>query len=246
MNDLEKYFHSNNDRLINKWHHYFDIYDRYFNKYRGTNVVFLEIGIFQGGSLQMWKNYFGPKARIIGIDINPDCKQFEEDQIEIYIGSQSDPNFLEQLKNKIPAVDILLDDGGHTMNQQIVSFNHLYQHIKSDGIYMCEDTHTSYWPGFGGGLRRRSSYIEFAKNWIDDLHAFHYRKNHSKVNALTKTAKSIHFYDSIVVIEKSLIQKPKSSMTGVPSLPMPVDEKSALNSLLLKVKSLWAIINRKF
>jgi hypothetical protein len=206
MNDLEKYFQSNSGRLINKWHHYFEIYDRYFSKYRGKEMVFLEIGIFQGGSLQMWKEYFGPKAKIYGIDINPDCKQFEEDQIEIFIGSQSDPVFLEKVKAYIPKVDIFLDDGGHTMKQQIVSFKHLYDHIKTNGIYICEDTHTSYWPNFGGGLRRRGSFIEYAKNWIDDIHGYHNGSNQRHVNNITKSAKSVHFYDSIVVIEKESLK----------------------------------------
>ena len=83
MNDLEKYFESNQDNLINKWMHYFDIYDQYFSKYRDKEIVFVEIGVFQGGSLQMWKEYFGPKAKIYGIDINPECKQFEDEQVTI-------------------------------------------------------------------------------------------------------------------------------------------------------------------
>ena len=80
-NDLLTYFENNKGRQIFKWMHYFDIYDRYFSKYRGTDVRFLEIGIFQGGSLQMWKDYFGPKAKIFGVDINARCKQFEEDLV---------------------------------------------------------------------------------------------------------------------------------------------------------------------
>lgn len=79
MNDLEKYFYENNDKLIDKWIHYFDIYEKYFSKYRNKEVVILEIGVFQGGSLQMWKEYFGPGAKIYGIDINPNCKKLEEE-----------------------------------------------------------------------------------------------------------------------------------------------------------------------
>src|SRR5450759_589962 len=122
MNDLEKYFRKNNKRLIYKYLHYFDIYDRHFNHYRNKEVVILEIGVSQGGSLQMWKEYFGEKARIFGIDVDPRCKNLEEENIKIFIGSQSDKKFLREVKAQIPPIDILIDDGGP------VSYTHLRAH----------------------------------------------------------------------------------------------------------------------
>jgi hypothetical protein len=216
-NDLEKYFYNNNGRLINKWKHYFEIYDRHFSKYRGKEVIFLEIGVFQGGSLEMWQNYFGPKAKIYGVDIDPRCKAFERENIEIFIGSQSDVNFLNELKVKIPKVDILLDDGGHTMNQMRVSFDNLYDHIKSDGLYMCEDLHACYWLNYGGGYKRSNSFIEYSKNFVDYLHAWHSTQKSLTINKYTKTMHSIHFYDSIIAIEKRLMETPVSLMTGTAS-----------------------------
>ena len=137
MNDLRKYFDNNTNRVIHKWEHYFEIYDRHFSAYRDKEIVILEIGVFQGGSLQMWKNYFGPKAKIYGIDIDPDCKKFEEENIEIFIGSQSDKKFLRKLKNEIPPIDILIDDGGHTMNQIKTSFLELFDQVKEDLTDRC-------------------------------------------------------------------------------------------------------------
>src|SRR5687767_10929859 len=104
MNDLEKYFRQNNKRLIHKWGHYFDVYDRHFARFRGKEITILEIGVSQGGSLQMWKNYFGDKAKIYGIDINPHCKELEEENIKIFIGSQSDRKFLRKIKKEIPPI----------------------------------------------------------------------------------------------------------------------------------------------
>ncbi|WP_129593824.1 class I SAM-dependent methyltransferase [Seramator thermalis] len=143
MNDLEKYFYNNNDKLIDKWLHYFNIYDIYFNKYKNKEeIVILEIGVFQGGSLQMWKSYFGPNAKIYGIDINPNCKSFEEKNIEIFIESQSDRAFLRKIKQEIPKVDILIDDGGHKMNQQIIAFEScLIMSKKMVFIYVKIPTH---------------------------------------------------------------------------------------------------------
>ena len=215
MNELEQYFEKNDKRLINKYQHYFDVYDRHFSKYKGQEITIVEIGVSQGGSLQMWRSYFGPKAKIWGIDIDPRCKLLEEQNTNIIIGSQEDENFLESIYDITGPIDILIDDGGHTQKQQITTFNILFDKIKDDGVYLCEDVHTSYWLSYGGGHKRKGTFIEFAKNLIDKLNAFHSEENNLQVDSFTKSAKSIHYYDSIIVIEKGIITKPTSKMTGV-------------------------------
>lgn len=219
MNDLQKYFENNQGNMIDKWMHYFDVYDKYFAQYRGKEIVFVEIGIFQGGSLQMWKNYFGEKAKIYGIDINPECKKFEDEQITILIGDQEDKNFLAEIKRQIPQIDILLDDGGHTMKQQINTFEVLFDHIKDGGVFLCEDLHTSYWWQYGGGLRKHGTFIEYAKRLIDDMHAWYSRTSNLQVNQYTKSIKALHFYDSIVVVEKDKVEEPVRKQTGQKMLP---------------------------
>jgi hypothetical protein len=214
MNDLEAYFKQNTKRVIDKWHHYFEVYDNHFSKYRGKEIVLLEIGTFQGGSLQMWKHYFGDKAKIYGMDINPDCKQVEEENVKIFIGSQSDRGFLREVLKQIPPIDILIDDGGHTMEQQIVSFEELFDHIKPDGTYLCEDLHTSYWDDYGGGYKLPGNFIEYSKELIDKLNAWHYRHAGGQVDSFTRSAHSMHYYDSMLVIEKRQMQKPVASRTG--------------------------------
>lgn len=215
MNDLRKYFETNDRNLIHKWDHYFDIYDRHFSRFRGKDVTILEIGVFHGGSLQMWKHYFGSRAKIIGVDINPECKKLEENGITIYIGSQEDRAFLKQLKSKIPKVDILIDDGGHTMVQQIATFEELYSQVKDGGVYLCEDLHTSYWNQYGGGYKKADTFIEYSKNFIDYLNAWHSGdKNLLDISEFTKETDSLHFYDSILVIEKMKKTEPFHHMTG--------------------------------
>ncbi len=219
MNDLKKYFENNYKSLIHKWNHYFEIYDNHFSRFRGKNITILEIGVSHGGSLQMWKDYFGEKATIIGVDINPDCKKLEEDGIKIYIGSQEDRAFLRDLKYKIPKVDILIDDGGHTMKQQITTFEELYDHVKDDGVYLCEDLHTSYWEEYGGGYKKDDSFIEYSKNFIDYINSWHsHSKNELDVNFFTESANSLHYYDSILVIEKRKRTEPYHEMTGNPTI----------------------------
>lgn len=214
MNPLKDYFYNNNKKLMYKWDHYFDIYHKYFEKYRGKPVTILEVGVSHGGSLQMWKSYFGDQAKIYGMDINPECKKLEEENIEIFIGSQEDRTFLKGLKDKMPKIDILLDDGSHFMKHQIYTFEELYDHINEDGIYLCEDTHTSYWKDFEGGYQRKSSYLEYTKRLVDQLNAWHSETKSLQPNAFTESSNAIHFYDSIVVIEKGSRQKPEHIWSG--------------------------------
>jgi hypothetical protein len=219
MNELRTYFEANEDKMILKWMHYFDVYDRYFSKFRGTDVHIVEIGIYQGGSLQMWKDYFGPEARIFGVDVNPDCKNLEEDRVDIFIGDQADRQFLKTLAAEIPRIDILLDDGGHTMVQQINTFEELFPFISEEGVYLCEDLHTSYWKKFGGGHQRKGTFIEYAKNFIDDINAWHSKESHFQVNDITRSAYGVHFYDSIVVVEKKKMSAPQHKQSGNQTIP---------------------------
>jgi hypothetical protein len=219
MNELEKFFAEKQHRLMHKWSHYFEIYDRHFQQYRGKEINLLEIGISHGGSLEMWDHYFQGKANIFAVDINPECKKFETTNTKIFIGSQQDTFFLNQLKKDIPPIDILIDDGGHTMKQQITTFNLLYDHVKDGGLYLCEDLHTSYWKTYGGGYKKRKSFIEFSKNFIDNLHAWYSRK--IKFNEITESVFALHYYDSILVIEKRKIMKPHDIKSGYPSIVDP-------------------------
>jgi 23S rRNA U2552 (ribose-2'-O)-methylase RlmE/FtsJ len=216
MKSLREIFEAHNDRLLHKWNHYIEIYDRHFSSFRGREIVFVEIGVAHGGSLQMWREYFGEKAKIIGVDINPECKKFEEKNTEVIVGSQEDPKFLETLKDNLPSIDIFIDDGGHTMKQQVLTFKYLYDKVKLGGLYLCEDLHTSYWYEYGGGLKNKKSFIEFSKTFIDYLHGWHVTKKHKRemLNVFTKTIYALHFYNSILVIEKREINKPTDVMKG--------------------------------
>lgn len=215
MNDLKEYFEKNSKNLIHKWDHFFEIYDRHFSPFRNKEIIILELGVSHGGSLQMWKDYFGEKATIVGIDINPECKKLEESNIKIYIGSQEDKHFLRSLKKELPKFDILIDDGGHTMLQQITTFEELYDHVKDNGIYFCEDLHTSYWEEYGGGYKKEGTFIEYSKNFIDYINAWHsHEKKNLDVSDFTKSTNSLHYYDSVLVIEKRRRFEPTHNMTG--------------------------------
>lgn len=198
---FHQYMLNNSGKVMDKWLHYADVYELHFSRFRGTKPVFVEIGVSGGGSLPMWKHYFGEGAKIIGIDINPDCKAHEEADVEVVIGSQDDPAIFEQIFGKHPSVDIVLDDGSHHMHHMISSFELAYQRISPTGVYMVEDTHTCYWPIAGGGLREPKSFIEYMKGKVDELHAS-YMGDELRPTPFSKTTRSVSFYDSIVAIER--------------------------------------------
>ena len=212
---LADYFFANPGRRMEKWHHYFEIYDRHLSAFRGRSPVVLEIGVSQGGSLQMWKNYFGRGARITGIDIDPRCLQFEEDQISVMIGDQEDRAFLAEVRRRLPHIDIVIDDGGHTMTQQIAGFEELYAHIQPNGVYLCEDMHTSVWPQYGGGYRKPGTFLEYGKSLIDRLYAWHsVEREVFAVDDITRSTYALHFYDSVLVVEKRPVESPRYSRSG--------------------------------
>ncbi|WIH87731.1 class I SAM-dependent methyltransferase [Brachyspira pilosicoli] len=210
---LHDYFIYNTGVGIDKYLRYFDLYDRYFSKYRGKDINLLEVGVQNGGSTKMWKYYFtynlpNVNVNIYGVDIDARCKDIEEEGIKIFIGSQTDREFWRKLKNEIPKIDILIDDGGHKMDQQIITLEEMYDHIKDNGLYWCEDTSTSYWKSHGGGYKNNNTYIEYTKNIIDYLNAYYALKDDDlTTNIYTDTAYSICYHENVVVIEKRIRNK---------------------------------------
>ena len=215
MNKLENYFWNCEKNLkVNKWVHYFKVYDRHFSKFIGKNPVILEIGVAYGGSLEMWNHYFDNNCTIYGVDINPECLehlpllQSKNPNTHITIGSQEDREFWRTFLKDKPKFDIIIDDGGHTMNQQIITYEELYGHMTDDGVDLCEDLHTSYWSEYGGGLNKPDTFIEYTKSFIDMLNFYHIRDNlaeeKEKFENFRKKTNSVHYYDSIIVLEKNL------------------------------------------
>jgi hypothetical protein len=194
-------FLTNDDLLIHKWTHYFPVYERHFARFRNLDVTLLEIGVAQGGSLRMWKRFLGPYAKIVGIDINPACKAAEEEQVAVRIGSQADPSFLENLLAEFGVPDVVLDDGSHQTTDVNATFDYLFPRLGKNSIYAVEDLHTAYRPEYGGGLGKPDTFIERSKRLIDQLNVDHTRGQLQRDMSLAGLS-SIHWYESMVVIEK--------------------------------------------
>ncbi|MFT7058096.1 MAG: hypothetical protein ACJASV_000596 [Pseudorhodobacter sp.] len=206
------------ERVLVKMDHYMDVYDDILAPWAGRTVSFLEIGVYLGGSLRMWRDFFSPMSQLTFLDIDPACKLLELAGTTVEIGDQTDTVFLGKTADEYGPFDIIVDDGGHKMNQQIISFQALWPRLNDGGLYIVEDTHTSYWPGFGGGLRAPGSFIEFSKALIDLMHSWYTEDDAGfPLHPLAAEIGSIRYYDSLVVIEKKLKQPPKSisSKNGV-------------------------------
>lgn len=183
-----------------KWTHYLPAYERHLARFVNRPVTLLELGCGQGGSLQLWKKYLGPFARIVGVDIVPACARFAESQIEVRIGDQSDPEFLRALIEEFGPFEVVIDDGSHVMSDILASFDALYEHTTE--VYAVEDLHTAYWDDFEGGLRREGTFIERFKFLVDELHA---RFTHGALSPtpFSESTLSMHVYESLIVFESA-------------------------------------------
>lgn len=211
-------FAENEGPVVHKWHHYIPLYDRYFSRFRGQPVRFLEIGVSQGGSLQMWRRYLGDQAVLFGIDIDPDCAAFDGQAGQVRIGSQDDPAFLAKVVDEMGGVDVVLDDGSHVMDHIRASLEVLFPRLSLGGLYMIEDLHTAYFRNYGGtwredGFRGKRNFLRELTQMVDDMHHW-YHALPAKVPALGGQLTGLHVHDSIVVLEKNRAYKPVHSRVG--------------------------------
>lgn len=204
---LREYFDTNQEgRAIFKCLHYFELYERHLSKFIGKPVKVMEIGIAQGGSLDMWQYYFGKYAEIIGMDCNKWCAEVTDKKS--YIGSQADRKFLKTVVEKEQSFDVIIDDGGHKSEQMVTSFQELYPALNEGGVYIIEDVCCAYWNRFQGGLKRKGTIIEVSKNLIDFVNEV------SDKNIYTETLTGMHFYNSMIIFDKGKKEKMKTKLIG--------------------------------
>jgi 23S rRNA U2552 (ribose-2'-O)-methylase RlmE/FtsJ len=196
---------------MSKWKQYFPAYQRHLTKFIDQSVVLIEIGVSGGGSLQLWKRFLGPFVRVVGIDINVLCKEFEEDQISVRLGNQSDNAFLQSVVEEFGRPDIVIDDGSHRSEDQISAFKFLYPLLCKNGVYAIEDLHVAYWDQQAGSVSPGHNTIDLCKSLIDDLHGRYIK---DKRSTFTDTTRSISFYDSLVVLERGIVQNLHAPIVG--------------------------------
>lgn len=202
LSELAKKF--NTDKGVG-FHDYTEVYDDYFDKLKDQPLNFLEIGVFKGESLKLWEAYF-KNANVIGLDINPDCKQYAGGRRKVYIGSQTDDVVLYTIAKENTSLSIIIDDGSHNWSHQIKTFNSAFPLLKPGGLYFIEDLHTSYAGGEWGDYRTTG--VEYTKTFVDDVNLrgksfMGYQELMGKQLTYNEHhMEYVHFYRSLCVIKK--------------------------------------------
>lgn len=190
-------------------HFYTQHYSTHFAPMRRKPIKLLEIGVggydspdWGGESLRMWKNYFR-KGRIYSIDIY-DKTKLEENRIRIFQGSQVDLNFLDQIFKEIGEPEIIIDDGSHINEHVIETFKFLFPKLKDGGIYVIEDTQTSYWNEYGGSMdfNDTSNMMNFFKSLVDSLNNKEFIQEGYVQTYYDQKIISMHFYHNLIFIYK--------------------------------------------
>lgn len=190
---------------------YFRAYERLLAQLRGRPITFVEVGVLNGGSLFMWRSFWGKGVRIIGVDMNPNARRWEQYGFEIYVGNQASPEFWKDFFDSVGQVDVLLDDGGHTFQQQIITCECAVPWIRDGGILIVEDTHTSYMSAFGGPSKR--SFISYAKNIVDGIN---FRSGVLPTSNFEREIASVSFHESIVAffVDRSVAAEKSSPIVN--------------------------------
>ena len=216
---LENIFISHTGKVSDKWDIYIKEYSRILHPYRDKPVGILEIGIQNGGSLEIWDKYFKNCNYILGVDINNDCKalQFKTTKISTIVADINTQETEELILEKFSSFEIIIDDGSHTSGDIIKSFCRYFKHLSDDGIYIIEDMHCSYWKKFGGGINEEYSAVSFLKLLIDTINYEHWESNEPRGKILDSFAAhynitideetithiySIEFLNSLCIIKK--------------------------------------------
>jgi len=225
-------FTEHKGKVSDKWSLYLDEWDRLFRAYRDLPIYLFEIGIQNGGSLEIWADYFSQADKIVGCDIDDKCGElkFFNDRIQVVVGDANTDECESEILQLAPAYDIIIDDGSHKSIDIIRSFARYFPILKDDGIYVVEDLHASYWNEFGGGLHNPLSAMAFFKRLTDVLNYEHWRSNKPRINLLEKYSgefcvefddldlariHSIEFVNSLCIIKKFTPDKNKLGVRKV-------------------------------
>ncbi len=181
-------------------HRYVDHYERHLGPLRHHVMSILEIGIYRGASLQMWRDYF-PNAVVYGLDIN-DVK-VGGDRIHVLRGDQSDEALLARIRELGP-FDVIIDDGSHFGSDVHATFAGLFGSLQADGVYVIEDMHTAYQPDYGGGPPGHPcTSVTLVQSLVDAVNREHVAEAYPDVAGQLPEITALHVYPRIAFIQRS-------------------------------------------
>ena len=193
-------FISDQQRPVHKWNHFFSVYEQWFRPFVNTSCLVVEIGVGRGGSLDLWRRYFGPHALVVGLDVRQEAADLAGGGIEIVVGGQESTEAIDELLERFGEPDIIIDDGSHVNEHQIRTFDALYPKLSKNGVYLVEDVHTSYWDEYFVSPGSES-FVEYALQHVHQLNAATSR-GRNEVTNFTDMTLAIAFYESLVLFKK--------------------------------------------
>jgi GT2 family glycosyltransferase/peptidoglycan hydrolase CwlO-like protein len=220
MKTLFDFYEAHTGKVSDKWALYLREYDRLFASYREQPISMLEIGIQNGGSLEIWSQYFTNAEKFVGCDINPDCSKltYLDPRIVVIVGDATTPETQSKVLAKSASFDLIIEDGSHTSSDIVKAFARYFPALKTGGLFVAEDLHCSYWDGFEGGLFHPYSSITFFKHLADMVNHEHWGVEKSRTELvsgfkqvlnvdfdenLLKQISSVEFVNSICVVRKN-------------------------------------------
>jgi hypothetical protein len=227
-NSLEQLYADHQGKVSDRWSLYLSEYDRLFSAYRDRPIRMLEVGIQNGGSLEIWSKFFPNAERIVGCDINPACAmlEFEDSRVTVVVGDANTEEDKQKILGHSSSFDLIIDDGSHQSDDIVRLFANYFPHLNDDGIYVVEDLHCSYWQQFQGGVFYPYSSIAFFKRLADVVNHEHWGNDKARQAILQTFASeygadfddellghihSIEFINSICVIRK---MRPTANVLG--------------------------------
>lgn len=223
---LTQLYQEKSGKVSLKWELYLKEYDRVLVEYQDNPVNILEIGVQNGGSLEVWSQYFRNSKRIVGVDIDQKCQSlvYSDNRIQVIIGDCCQQNVIEKITRQTTVFDLVFDDGSHQSADIIKAFLLYFPKLSIDGVYIIEDLHCSYWANYEGGLFDPYSSIAFIKKLIDIINHQHWQNGisinlflenfliQSGLDALTinvdflNQIHSIEIINSLCIIKKKAVQ----------------------------------------
>ena len=248
MKTLKDLYQNHSGKVSDKWTIYINEYEDKLKQYQKLPIKFFEIGILNGGSLEIFSKYFSSAELILGCDIDPKCKElrFDEPNIKFVVGDVNNEKIKNQI-TKYSKFDIILDDGSHNSDDVIRTFCNYFNHLKDGGFYIIEDMHCSYWREHKGGLFFPISSINFLKKLVDIINHEHWGIEKKKEwllrgfaenykinidNIELEQINSIEFINSLCFIKKKSSKKNKlGKRVVVGENAIVVSDRKKLNNL---------------
>jgi len=219
LKTIDELHRSQTGKSSDKWASYLQVYDRILSPYKDAPVRLFEVGVQNGGSLDVWSRYFSNAKSIVGCDIDPVCRNlvYDDKRISVVVGNVNTENVFNEITAHSGTYDIIIDDGSHLSDDIISTFIIYFQILSPGGIYIVEDTHTMYWDNYQGGILKQTTAHGFFKLFVDLINYEHWKEDLSIQNLFATflprssilpfmkegCVEGIEFYNSMVIIRKS-------------------------------------------